>query len=74
MLTPGLVLSDRYRLSRCIAVGGMSRSGRRTTPGFPVTFFIPRVKGSLTYRDRYDSCPLSRMIWGVLSLVPVGGG
>ena len=23
MLTPGLVLSDRYRLSRCIAVGGM---------------------------------------------------
>jgi len=23
MLTPGLLLSDRYRLNRCIAVGGM---------------------------------------------------
>jgi hypothetical protein len=25
----------------------------------PFTFFMTRVKGSLTYRDRYDSRPLS---------------
>ena len=30
----------------------------------PATFFMTRVKGSLTYRDRYDSYPLPLMIWG----------
>ena len=28
MLTPGLLLSDRYRLNRCIAVGGMGEVWR----------------------------------------------
>ena len=57
MLTPGLVLSDRYRLSRCIAVGGMGEvwaaDDIRLARTVAVKILRPELTGDPEFVDRF---------------------
>jgi serine/threonine protein kinase len=57
MLTPGLVLSDRYRLSRCIAVGGMGEvwaaDDIRLARSVAVKILRPELTGDPEFVDRF---------------------
>ena len=57
MLTPGLVLSDRYRLSRCIAVGGMGEvwaaDDIRLARTVAIKILRPELTGDPEFVDRF---------------------
>jgi serine/threonine protein kinase len=57
MLTPGLLLSDRYRLSRCIAVGGMGEvwaaDDIRLARTVAVKILRPELTGDPEFVDRF---------------------
>ena len=57
MLTPGLVLSDRYRLNRCIAVGGMGEvwaaDDIRLARTVAVKILRPELTGDPEFVDRF---------------------
>ncbi len=57
MLRPGLVLSDRYRLSRCVAVGGMGEvwaaDDIRLARTVAVKILRPELTGDPEFVDRF---------------------
>src|SRR5664279_3057044 len=75
MLTPGLALSDRYRLSRCIAVGGMGEVWAADDIRLARTVAVKILRPELTHDPEFvDRFRTEARITAVYDYGEVGAG